>query len=80
MIDTSVENFTANEAVETELIDAIKCGETKVAGSFSLDKNGLKINQQKFCFKDNFGNLVVGKFASDNELWNFFEKYAENSK
>ena len=80
MIDTSVENFTADEAIETGLIEAIKCGETKVAGSFSLDKNGLKINQQKFCFKGSDGFFCAGKFVSNDELWNFFEKYAESLK
>lgn len=80
MIDTSVENFTALEAVETGLIDAIKRGETKVAGSFSIDKNGLKVNKQKFCFRDKFGSLVVGKFVSDDELWNFWEIYRDAEK
>lgn len=78
MIDTQAENFTAKEAIETGLIEAIKNGETKVAGSFTLDKNGLKVNQQKFCFKDKYGYLVVGKFVNDNELWNFFESYSDS--
>ena len=77
MIDTSAENFTAAEAVETGLIDAIKSGATKVEGTFSLSKDGLKIVQRKFVFKDEYGSLIVGKFVSDDELWKFFEIYAE---
>lgn len=77
MIDTSAENFTAAEAVETGLIKAIKSGTTKVEGTFSLSKDGLKVTQRKFVFKDEYGSLVVGKFINDDELWKFFEAYAE---
>lgn len=77
MLDTRAENFTAEEAIETGLIEALKRGETKITGSYSLSKDGLKINQQKFSFKDSDGFLVIGKFADDEELWKFWLRFSE---
>lgn len=63
MIDMPIEEFTAEEAVDAGLIDAIKSGVTKIAGSYELTPDGfLNFKQKPFTFKDKFGSLRCGKF------------------
>lgn len=81
MIDTSVENFTAQEAIESGLIEAIERGETKIEGNYLIEKGkGLKITQRKFGFTDEGRCWRVGKFASDDELFKFWEAYEEKNE
>ena len=68
MIDNEMEIFTAAQARSAGLIDAVKRGETVVAGSYVLTADGLKFNQRAFAFKDRFGTLRVGRFKDEREL------------
>ena len=73
MIDTETELFTAVEAVEVGLPEAIYRGETKIEGSYELGKDlELRYKQRNFVFTDKFGGLRTGKFKDSEELLNFF--------
>lgn len=76
MINTEIEYFTVQQAVDDGLCDAINRGETVVAGYYECGKdNRLKFNQQRFVFKDKNGSLRVGEFvnaASAIEFINLF--------
>lgn len=63
MLDIPVESFTAQQAADEGLIEAIKRGEVKITGSYELTTEGiLKYQQNNFVFKDRFGKLRCGKF------------------
>ena len=63
MITNELEYFTAAQAVDEGLCDAIKRGETTVAGYYEYGKDGeLDFKQQNFVFKDKNGTLRIGKF------------------
>ena len=72
MIDTKVEHFLANIAIEAGLPEAMKKGEVVVEGNYSIDHNGnLNFHQKNFVFTDKNGVLRVGKFADSEELLDF---------
>ena len=74
MITDEVELFTADKAVELELYDAIKRGETEFGGRYKCTKNRrLEFRQQAFIFTDKHGNLRIGKFIDDDELISFVD-------
>ena len=69
MIDTELEEFTAAEAINAGLVDAIKDGSAKVSGTYELKPNGVvEFNQNNFVFNDKFGGLRIGKFKSNSQL------------
>ena len=68
MIDKEMETFTASEAKDAGLIEAIERGETVVEGYYTLMAGGLQFNQRAFVFKDKLGNLRVGRFKDGKEL------------
>lgn len=77
MIDTELELFTVNEAIDAGLINAVQIGATKIYGTFTVDKNGsLTLDQNNFVFKDKFGNLRVGRFKNSKELMDFADNVA----
>lgn len=78
MIDKPLEKLTAHEAVAAGLIDAIKSGEAKVTGIYTVDKN-CKVNfhQQNILFTDVFENIRLIKFADNSELITFWEYLGE---
>ena len=72
MIDGNAELFTASEAEDAGLLDAIKKGTAKVEGRYTITPEGkLKFRQQVFTFSDKFGNWSFGKFVTDDELLKF---------
>ena len=72
MIEGNVELFTAEEAKDAGLLDAIKKGTAKVEGHYTVKSDGkLKFRQQVFKFNDKFGNWSFGKFVTDEELLKF---------
>lgn len=78
MIDTVPEFFTAKQAIQLEVYDAIKSGETKFSGHYELGKDGdFNFKQQNFMFKDKNGNVCVGKFSDVDEVLNFMEYIRE---
>ena len=68
MIDNEIEIFTAAEARESGLIEAIRLGACKVEGTYELTADGLRFNQRAFVFKDKYGTLRVGRFKDDRAL------------
>lgn len=76
MIDTEVEKFTAENAVEAGLVDAVKNGAAKVTGAYEMTKDGfIEFKQKTFTFTDNRGNLRFGKFDGDEEIVKFWEMF-----
>lgn len=81
MIDTKLEEFTAAEAVDAGLIEAVKRGETKVSGTYALTVKGeVEFDQNNFLFKDKNNNLRAGVFESADEICAFWDKYCESFK
>lgn len=73
MITANLEKFTVEEAVVLGLIDAIKRGETKIEGSYTLGEDGvIEFKQRNFLFTDKFGTLHVGKFVDEEALIDFW--------
>ena len=74
MIDTPLRKITAEKAVELGLIDAIKNGETLITGIYTIDKD-LKIDftQRNFFFTTNDDEVILAKFADNEELIKFWE-------
>ena len=66
------ENFSAMDAVNAGLIDAIKNGETRLECHVEINKGELIFDQRTFSFTDKNGNLRNGKFKDDFELVNFY--------
>lgn len=63
MIDLELEIFTAQEAIEAGLIEAVRRGETKITGNYTLTSEGfINYKQKPFIFTDKFGNLRYGRF------------------
>ena len=75
MIDTKLENFTAAEAADAGLIDAVNRGEVKISGTYELTPKDLTFEQNNFVFNDKFGVLRVGNFNDAAELMKFWEMY-----
>lgn len=72
MIDIETEKFTAEDAINAGLIDAVKNGETAIEGSYIVGKDGIiEFRQRNFTFKDKNGNLRTGKFDDAGELLAF---------
>ena len=72
MIDVEIENFTAEEAIQAGLIDAVKRGDTIIEGYYELKKDGvLEFRQRNFTFTDKSGGLRVGRFADTYQLMSF---------
>lgn len=72
MIDTPIEVFTAYEAKEAGLIQAVKRGETKINGTFEITQKGdLDLVVNNFVFKDKFGKLRAGNFEDQVEMMKF---------
>lgn len=72
MIEGNAELFTAEEAKDAGLLDAIKKGKAKVEGHYTVTADGnIKFRQQIFTFSDKFGNWSFGKFVTDDELLKF---------
>lgn len=79
MITANLEKFTAEEAVVLGLIDAIKRGETKIEGNYTLGEDGvIEFKQRNFIFTDKFGTLHVGKFADEEALIDFLGRSRES--
>ena len=75
MLKTGFERFTASEAVEAGLIEAVNSGECKIECNVEIEKGELKITQRVFCFVDKNGELRAGKFKDDSELVAFAMLY-----
>ena len=72
MIQLENEKFTAMEAVNAGLIDAIKRGETRLECHAEINKGELIFDQRNFTFTDKNNNLRSGKFKDDSELVAFY--------
>ena len=78
MIEAETEYFSAKQAIQLELYDAIKRGETKFSGHYELVKEGdFNFKQQNFMFKDKNGNMRVGKFTDVDEVLKFMDYIRE---
>lgn len=77
MIETEVEKFSAAQAIDAELYDAMKRGETKFSGHYECGKGDLNFRQQAFSFTDRNGNMRVGKFADVEEILDFMDYIRE---
>ena len=74
MIDTEVEKFTATEAINAGLIEAIQRGETIIQGSYLLSDDGyLEFKQRNFTFTDKAGGLRSGNY----QLMEFCEEFSK---
>ena len=78
MIDIPLRRITAKEAVKLGLIDAIKNDETTLTGVYLIDKN-LKMDfaQRNFFFTTKENEIVLAKFADNEELIKFWEILGE---
>ena len=77
MITNEIEKFTVAQAIDAELYDAIKRGETKFSGHYECGKGDLIFKQQTFSFTDKKGNMRVGKFADIEEVLAFMDYIRE---
>lgn len=75
MVDTKLEDFSANEAVDVGWIDAILNDTAKVSGTYELTENGVEYDQNNFAFKDKWGELRIGRFKDTAELLTFFSLF-----
>ena len=76
MIDTTIEEFTAQRAITSGLVDAIRRGEVKLEGRYEVAKDtGLIFKQRPFTFKDRMGELRSGRFGNAAELRRFWQRY-----
>ena len=72
MIDIESERFTAADAVDAGLIDAVKRGETVIEGSYAVGKDGvIELRQRNFTFTDKTGRLRTGRFVNTSEMLDF---------
>ena len=77
MIPNEVEAFTAEQAINADLYDAMKRGEAVFAGHYECGKGDLMFKQQVFTFTDNRGNFRSGKFAGVEEVLDFMDYIRE---
>lgn len=76
MVDIEVEKFTAMEAIDAGLIDAVKRGETLIEGYYEISRDGyFEFKQRNFTFTDTAGGLRAGKFVNNYELMNFSKNF-----
>lgn len=81
MITNEVELFTGKEALHLGLAEAVERGETKIAGQYKIFGDGeLEFKQRNFVFKDKAGNLRVGKFKDEGEIFSFMAELCERNK
>lgn len=81
MITNEVELFTGKEAFKLGLAEAVERGETKIVGQYEIFGNGgLEFKQRNFVFKDKGGNLRVGKFKDEGEIFSFMTELCERNK
>ena len=78
MIQTQSETFTARQAVDAGLIDAIKRGETRIETHVEINKGNLIFDQRNFTFTDKNNNIRFGKFKDDSELVAFATLFYPN--
>lgn len=68
------EFFTAEQAVNAGLNDALERGEAKIKGFYEYSGNGdVEFHQHPFAFRDSFEILHVGKFVDNDELLKFMK-------
>lgn len=80
MIDTEVEEFTEEEAIDAGLIEAVKDGSAKISGTYELEQVGaVSFNQNNFTFRDKYNKLRVGTFATTQDMFGFFEEYGKTT-
>ena len=72
MFDNAFEKFTAMDAVNAGLLEAINSGDTKIEVRIELYNGELIFDQKVFCFVDKNGKLRAGRFKDDSELVAFF--------
>ena len=75
MINTQIEKFTARQAVDAGLIDAIKRGETRLECHAEITGGNLIIDQRNFTFTDKNNILRTGNFKDDSELVAFYSLF-----
>ena len=81
MITNKIEVFTAQEAINAGLPEALERGETKVEGNYAIFGNGgLEFKQRNFVFRDKEGNLRVGKFKDEGEIFSFMTELSTKIK
>lgn len=57
------EIFTAESAIEADLIEVVRSGATKITGSYEMTKDGsIEFKQNEFMFIDKNGNSRCWKF------------------
>ena len=72
MVSNELEYFTAQEALDAGLFEALKRGETKICGHYEYDKSGsIEFKQQNFVFKDKNNDLRIGKFKNADDVLEF---------
>lgn len=80
MVDVKIEDFTAEQAKELGLVDAIKRGEVKITGTYEIKQDGeFCVDQNNFVFTDKFGKLRAGKFETNTDVI-FFQNYFPDVK
>ena len=78
MINVELEEFTAAEAVDAGLIEAIKKGIAAVKGTYELkSEGGVELDQYNFIFNDKFGTLRLGNFKTQDDILDFWKLYNE---
>ena len=80
MLDLPLKKLTADEAVNLGLIDAIKNGEAKIAGVYTIDKNcKVDFTQRNFFFTTKNDEVILAKFANNYEVFHFWELLGSES-
>ena len=78
MIDTPLTILTAEKAVELGLIDAIKNGEALITGVYSIAQDcKIDFHQRNFFFTTNNDEVILAKFADNEEVLKFWEILGE---
>lgn len=72
MIDVEIEKFTAQEAAELGLIDAVASGDAVVEGHYTITQDGVfEFKQRNFSFRDKAGIVHFGRFTDNYALMDF---------
>ena len=75
MIPFEVELFTAEEAINAGLVEALKAGKIRIDGTYEISATeGFKFKQRNFTFNDKNGSLRIGKFKDEAEIFSFVKE------
>lgn len=81
MIDKKLEWLTADEAVKAGLIEALRKGEVKLEGIYTIGKDcKVDFKQKNFFFTDNDNEIRLAKFADNAEVMKFWGNFGRTRR